>query len=63
VNTDVVLRFVRKHPGFTCEQLAAKLGESPALLSVVLRQLRKAGLLASDGNTRGTKWSAAAKKS
>jgi DNA-binding IscR family transcriptional regulator len=62
VNTDAVLRFVRRHPGFTCEQLAAKLGESPALLSVVLRQLRKAGALVSEGATRGTKWFAAPKK-
>jgi DNA-binding IclR family transcriptional regulator len=62
MNTDAVLRFVRKHPGFTCEQLAAKMGESPALLSVMLRQLRKAGQLVSEGHTRGTKWSAALKK-
>lgn len=56
MNTDAVLQFVRANPGYTCEQIAKALSESPALLSVVLRQGRKAGLLESDGNTRGTQW-------
>lgn len=55
-----VLIYVRKHPGARCYEIALKLEESPALVSLALRELRAAGKLTSTGNTRGTRWSVAA---
>jgi len=58
MNPTRVLIYVRKHPGSTCGEIARKLEEKPALVSLALRELRAAGKLTSEGNTRGTRWSA-----
>ncbi len=63
MNPARVLIFVRKHPGSTCGEIALKLEEKPALVSLVLRELRAAGKVTSEGNTRGTRWTLAASTS
>jgi hypothetical protein len=60
VITTRVLIYVRKHPGSTCFEIALKLEEKPALVSLALRELRAAGKLTSTGRTKGTRWSVTA---
>lgn len=62
MNPTAVLRYVSKHAGYTCEQLAARLGVDPTLLSTALRILKKEGKLESAGATRGTVWRAIPKQ-
>lgn len=57
-----IVAYVRRNPGVTCQQIAAGIDERAAIVSVELRSLRAAGRLTSGGkNTRGTRWSVAAK--
>jgi hypothetical protein len=60
MNPQRVLIYLRKHPGSTCGEIALKLEEKAALVSLALRELRAAGKLTSEGKTRGTRWTIAA---
>jgi hypothetical protein len=52
----LVLAFVRRNPGATCQQIAAGIGERPGIVRVELAELRDLGKLESSGRTRGTHW-------
>jgi predicted transcriptional regulator len=56
-STEVEL-FIRDNPGCRCVEIAAALETSPAHVSVELRVLRERGAITSDGNTRGTRYTA-----
>lgn len=51
-----VAAYVRRHPHKTCAEIAQELEAPAALVSVFLRELRKAGKIDSEGNTKGTRW-------
>lgn len=63
MNTEAVIKVLRGAPGQTCAQIAAKLGEIPAFVSVALRELRAVGRVESAGNTRSTIWRIKRRKS
>jgi DNA-binding MarR family transcriptional regulator len=54
-NEDVLI-FIRENPGCLCVDIARALETSPAHVSVELRVLRERGVIVSDGNTRGTRY-------
>jgi predicted transcriptional regulator len=56
-----VKKLIKKNPGLTCAKIAEAFETEPALVSVHLRALKKAGEIRSKGNTRGTKYTAAGK--
>ena len=51
-----VALYVRRHPHSTCKEIALGLNAPAVLVSALLRALRAAGKLDSDGNTKATRW-------
>jgi DNA-binding MarR family transcriptional regulator len=56
-NVDVLL-YIQENPGCKCVDIAKALETSPAHVSVELRVLRFRGVIVSDGNTKGTRYTA-----
>jgi DNA-binding IclR family transcriptional regulator len=53
---DTVLAVVRRHPGLTCEDIAAFAGMSTASVKPILAVLAARGFLVKTGRTRGTRY-------
>lgn len=58
MNAEDVLRYIRKSPGARCYQIAEALDAPASYVSVELRALRRRGAITSEGNTRGTRYTA-----
>lgn len=52
-----VLECIRAKPGVTCDELARDLKITPAVMSGVLRALKRDGQITSKGVTRGARYS------
>ncbi len=55
-----VLQYIISHPGSRCRDIAATVGADTKAVSSVLRSLRTAGKVRSEGQARATKYFAAA---
>ena len=53
-----VLIYIQEHPGCTCFEISRALDVLPAHVSVELRVLRARNAITSDGNTKGTRYTA-----
>lgn len=59
VSFRAVLRYVARHPGATCDEIAGDLDVVPAVMSGALIYLTRTGRLRGEGNTRGRRYYAA----
>lgn len=58
IDADAVLAAVRAAPASLCVEIARTLNSTPARVGVLLKELRAAGRVTSEGRTRGTRWTA-----